>query len=242
MDATARAHSLYRIGALAAVAAIGGVVFDMVLSNVPGWGSDTVPATTVAWLAQFETSPWLGLRNLDVLNVLITLVSLPLYGALFAGLRPAHKRAATLGIVLVMTGSFLFVANNVGLPMLMLARRLGGANPAEHAAIVSAAGALVARGAHGSIGVLPGFLLSELGTLAFAVAMLRGRLFGRLTAWLGIAGCSALIAYTLAVTFLAVPDAMAPMLAAPGGLLMLGWQVGTARRLWFGDPSSDLRS
>ena len=79
---------IYRIGGVVALVALGGIALDIVLAMLPGWGPDTVPADAAGWLAQLTSQPVLGLRNLDLLNLAVSVVSLPLYVALFVALWP----------------------------------------------------------------------------------------------------------------------------------------------------------
>lgn len=222
---------LYLLGAAVAIVAVIALLFDIVLASLPGWEPATTPATAAGWFAQFEARPWLALRNLDLLNVVVSVVSLPLYLALFGAHRHSQTGLALLGLVLVAIGTALFAASNAALPMLQLAREYGTAGATDRTALEGAAGALLARGAHGSLGAFPGFLLSEAGTLVMAIAMLRGRVFGRVTAWLGIVGAASLVVYSVLMTFALVPASAVIALAAPGGLALIAWQALVARGL-----------
>jgi hypothetical protein len=103
---------------------------------------------------------------------------------------------------------------------------------AERLTLEAAGAALLARGAHGSLGAFMGFFLSSVGTLLMGLAMLKGKVFTRVTAWVGIVGITLLIIYTLGVTF--VPEVEMAMMAfaMPGGILMMAWNVLVARKLF----------
>jgi hypothetical protein len=224
---------LFRVGAVAALVGVAGSAFDIGLTMVPGWGESSVPTNPSAWLSQAATQPLLALRNLDLLNVTLSFLALPLYLALFGAHRRAAPAVPLLALLLVAAGTTLFAASNAALPMVDLARR-SAALPAgpERAAAEAAALALLVRGAHGSAGAFPGFFLSEAGTLLMAVGMLGGGVFGRRTAWLGLAGSAALMTYTLLVTFFPALLSIATAIAAPGGLMMMAWEVLVARHLF----------
>ena len=72
---------LYRVGAIAAIVALAGTLIDIVLTMLPSWEVSTVPVGIEQWFVQFQRNPLLGLRNLDLLNVIIAVVSIPLYVA-----------------------------------------------------------------------------------------------------------------------------------------------------------------
>ena len=62
-------RSLYRIGGWATLLALAGIVLDLALGNTIGGGMDALPKTAVERFTQLRESPWVGLYNLDLLNV-----------------------------------------------------------------------------------------------------------------------------------------------------------------------------
>ncbi len=229
-------RSLCRAASVAAILALLGTAFDIVLSMVPGWGTATVPATASGWLQQMAENPLLGLRNLDALNVLISLIAAPMYIVLAWLHRRERPVSALLGLVLVLSGTMLFAAANAALPMFGLSQQWAYAGAAERLALATAAEGLLVRGAHGSMGVLPGFLLSELGTTVLALSTMSGVLISRRTAGLGAIGAAVLAVYTLLMTFGGGQEPLVLMLAAPAGIIVMVWQAAVARRLlmWSG--------
>lgn len=223
---------LYLVASVCAAVAVSGMVFDIVLSMMPGWGADTAPATAAGWLQQLSADPLLGLRNLDLLNVIISLVAIPMYIALAMAHRKVATAPAVVGLFFVGIGTTLFAAANAALPMLELSSQWVRADGAERLALTAATEGLLASGAHGSMGAFPGFFLSEVGTLAIAIAMLSGLLISRRIAWMGVVGAALLGVYTVVMTFGNVPASLVVAMAAPGGILMILWQVVVARQLW----------
>lgn len=224
-------RAAYLIGGIAAFLAVAGMLTDIALTMLPGWGAASVPATALAWFDQFASTPLLGMRNLDALNIAISIVALPMYVALYGAHRRSAAGLALAGLVFVSVGTAVFVAANAALPMLELSRQYATAGAAERAALLSSAYALLARGAHGSLGAFPGFFISEVGTLLAAIAMLAGGVFSRKSGWIGIAGVLLLVVYTAVYTFVAAEESVMMALAIPGGLLMIVWYVLVGRRL-----------
>ncbi|HYO86056.1 MAG TPA: DUF4386 family protein [Dermatophilaceae bacterium] len=220
-----------RVGAASALAALALILLDLVLVNVPGWGTDTVPSTAAAWLDQLTDRPLLGLRNLDLINLFVAVVGLPMYLAVAWVCRRTTPFAAAFAALTGVLGTALFVVSNAALPMLQLSRQA----PASGAGRLGAEGAvqaLLARGAHGSFGVYPAFLVSGIGSLVTAVAMLGTIAFSRRLAWVGIVGSGLLLGYVTAVTLNPDASGLVMVLAMIGGLLMLGWNALVARRLY----------
>lgn len=223
---------LYVLGGVAAFVALGGMLLDIGLAMVPGWGTETVPSDVAAWFAQFASRPFLGMRNLDLLNVVLSILSLPMYVALYGAHRRSAPALATLGLLFVALGTALFATANAALPMLELSRAYAQeGDPATKAALAASAHALLSRGAHGSAGAFPGFFVSELGTLLVTLAMLRAEVFRRRVAWIGAVGTAVLIVYTIAYTFGGGESSLVMAVAIPGGLLMIAWHAMVGSRL-----------
>lgn len=223
---------LYTIGGVVAFVALGGMLVDIALTLMPGWGIDTVPTEAAAWFSQFADEPLLGVRNLDLLNAVLAVVVIPMYVALFGAQRRTSPGLALCGLVTVVVGMTLFVSANAALPMLGLSDRYAATgDPATRAALLAATEALLARGAHGSVGALPGFILSTLGTLLISLAMLRRGVFARRVAWTGVLGTTLLLVYTVASTYGDAGGALVMAAAVPGGLLMIAWHAMVGVRL-----------
>ncbi len=225
-------RAVYLLGAVAALIVFAGTLLDVALTMLPGWDPTTIPLTAAEWLSQLASTPWLGLRNLDLLNAALSLVGLPMYLALFGAQRRTSGGLALSGLLVVAVGTAVFVANNAALPVLGLAREYASADAAGRASLEAATAALLARGAHGSPGAFPGFIISELGTLLVAAALVTSRVLGRAAAWIAVAGSAVLAVYTVAITLAPGSDALMKGVAAPAGMLMLAWYVLVARGLW----------
>lgn len=224
---------IYAVGGIAALLALAGTLADIVVATLPGWETSTTPGTVQAWFIQFQTSPLLGLRNLDLLNAIISIIGIPMYLALFGALRRDAEAVAALALIVVLVGMVVFVTSNVALPMLELSRGYATASTGAERMAVEAAGlALLTRGAHGSLGAFAGFFLSSLGTLLMGLAMLPGKAFGRATAWIAIVGTALLAAYTIGTTFTPTTTQAMMALAVPGGLLIMAWNVIVALGLF----------
>ena len=139
---------VYRVGAIAAIVALAGTLIDIVLTMLPSWEVSTVPVGMEQWFVQFQRNPLLGLRNLDLLNVIIAVVSIPLYVALYGAHRRVSQGYAALALVVFVIGTALFIANNAALPMLELSQQFVTAGAqAEPLAYYAAGTALLASAA-----------------------------------------------------------------------------------------------
>jgi hypothetical protein len=226
-----RWRGLYQTGAVFALVVLAGTVLDIALTMMPGWDPTTVPADAAGWFAQFAGKPLLAIRNLDFLNAMLSVIGLPLYAALLVAHRHTAPAIALVALLAVALGTALFASANAALPMLELSGRYAAASDSGRVALEAAAESLLARGAHGSYGAFPGFILSEVGTLLMSAAMLVGGVFSKRSAWVGIVGMGVMVLYSVAFTFGVGSDVLIMAVAAPAGLLMLSWYVMVARRL-----------
>lgn len=216
---------VYFWGGITGVIVILLTISDIIIGTALGGSLTTIPETAVERFAQFQNSTFLGLYNLDMLNLVTTVLLLPTYFALCASHRQTNLAAALLATVIYYVGATIFIANNSALPMMDLSSRYWSA-PHTHQALLAAAGeTMLAKGAHGSLGAFPGFFLLTIGSMAMSFAMLKGQVFSRTTAWTGIAGTTLLLVYIVLVTFVAEIQDMAMLVAAPGGLLSLVWMI-----------------
>ena len=225
-------YGIYVVGAIAALLMLAGTVTDIVLTMIPGWEASTVPPTIQAWFTQFQANPLLGLRNLDLLNITISAIGIPMYLALYGAHRRVSQAHAALALIVLLAGTVVFVTSNAALPMLELSQQYAVASTEAQRLTLEAAGAaLLARGAHGSFGAFMGFFVSSIGTLLMGLVMLVGGVFSRVTGWAGVVGITLLIGYTFGTTFLSGAEAAMMVIALPGGVLMMAWNVLVARKL-----------
>jgi hypothetical protein len=229
-------NRLYQVSGGIALLYVLLIVLDMVVFAQAG---QAIPAPGQAglldWFTLLHNQPFLGLYGLGLLNLLYTTLIIPVFLALCAAFwqeaaLPAFNRAlALLAAVLLCMATTLYLANNPALPMLELAEQYAAADAAHRSLIAAAGQAILARGEEFTPGSFLGFFLSGLADLLMALAMLRSRLFPRLTAWVGLLGFGLLQVFTVWASFIPPHYDMALMVASLGGLFSLAWFVLVAR-------------
>jgi hypothetical protein len=225
-------RAIFLVGGIAALLALAGTLTDIGLSMIPGWETTTVPPTIQAWFAQFQADPLLGLRNLDLLNLTIWLIEIPMILALYEAHRRTSQAYAALAAIVMLVGTAILATSNVALPMLGLSKAYTLASTDAQRLTIEAAGtALLARGAHGSLGAFMGFFVRSIGALLMGLAMLKGRVFSRAAGWVGVVGMALLLAYIVGSTFVPGSEAVMMALAMPGGLLIIALNILVARKL-----------
>jgi hypothetical protein len=217
--------SIYILGGISTIVVLSGSLLDIFIGSSTGGNLSALPQTAIERFAQFKNNQWLGLYNLDLLNIINQIILIPAYLALFIAQRKTNAYAA-LSLILFLIGTTVFVSNNTALPMLDLSNKYNTSTIESQRALLAAAGeSMLARGAHGSAGVFLGFLLPNIAGVIMSIAMLKGRVFGKINSVLGIAGSILIMGYIVLVTFVPEVKNMATLFAMPGGLLLMAWMV-----------------
>jgi len=226
-------QSMYVLGGVATVIALVGVVLDVIIGSTTGGNLSALPQTAIDRFAQFQIAPLLGLYNLDLLNIFNQIMLIPAYVALYAVQRKANSAYALLALIIFLVGTTIFVTTNTALPMLELSNKYASATTDSQRTLLAAAGeAMLARGTHGGLGVFIGFLLPNIAGLIMSFAMLTGKVFNKITSYLGIAGSALILLYIVLVTFAPSIKDMATAFAMPGGLLLMAWMIMFTIRLF----------
>ncbi len=223
-------RTLYRIGAAAALAVVVTGLLEIIITFLPG--GSTSPQDVTGWFVLFQGNGFLALRDLGLLNIIINVLGIPTYFALLVAHRRANPGGAALATVVSFIGIATFLATNRAFAMLGLSNQYAAATTEAQRSVLAAAGqAMLSVGQSHTPGTFIGFLLSEVAGIAMSFVMLRGRVFGRVTAYAGILGFALLLVFEICSTFLTGLSVLAMMTAMVGGLLSMAWYILIARRL-----------
>ncbi len=234
---------LYRLAGVAALLAMAANLLDIIL----GFGETgiTVNGTmsAVEWYSLFQSDGCKGLYTLGILNIVYMLCMLPVYFAVLTTHLRQHAVAAGLALVVFLLALAIYTSTSAALPMWVLSGRYAAATTDAQRALFAAAGeAVLARGEDFTPGAFPGLFLSGIAAITLSVVMLRGGIFGRINAWVGIVGFTFLSLFTTVATFVPALYFFAfYFVATIGGLLALTWFVLVARTFlrlgWSRSPS-----
>lgn len=230
-------NNLYRIGGAAALLA--GILLRRNLGVEIALFGPQPPDTAAGWYALLQSNRLLALAYLNIFDIanyaLVALMLLALYAALRADSPSSMAVALSLGLL----GVGVYFAANTALSLLALSHQYAAAaDGAQKTALLAGGEALLAlnrfsSGAQpGSGGYLSLLLLAAAGLITSAV-MLRGAVFGKATALIGLAAAALDLAYCLAFPF--APAATAALLAVlfipAAGLLLMVWHILVGWRL-----------
>jgi len=218
--------SIYMFGCITTLLVIIGSLLDIIIGMTLGGDLSAIPKTAIERFSQFDSNWLLGLYNLDTLNLTTGILMIPTYLALYVAHRRGNNVLIKLALIIFIIGTAVFITNNTALPMLELSKNYFASTSETQKTLLAAAGeAMLARGAHASPGAFLGFVLSTIASIVMSIGMLKGKIFSKATAYVGILGGALLFVYLVLVTFVPNIETMAMMFATPGGLLSMTWMI-----------------
>jgi hypothetical protein len=144
------------------------------------------PSTVLGYFTLFHKNGLLGLLSLDLLYVVDNALVVVLYLALYAALRRASLSFMAIALALGLVGIAAYFASNTAFKMLSLSSQYAAATTDAQRSLFQASGqAMLAIYQGTAFDVY--YLLGAAATLTISVVMLRGNIFGKTTAYAGMA-------------------------------------------------------
>ncbi len=225
-------NTIYRLGGAAAMGAVLVGVVEILITFLPGGNASQ--ETVLDWFLLFQDNPFMGLRNLGLLNIFLNLLAIFTYLALYGAHRKTpYKPHAALAAIISYLGIGIFFATNRAFPMLDMSVQYAAASSDVQRNMLEAAGrALLSVGASHSPGTFLAFFLAESAGVLISYVMLRGGVFSKAAAYAGMLGFSILLLFEFLASFSSGLSETAMILAMVGGLLSMVWYILIARRLF----------
>lgn len=225
-------HGVYKLGGIAALSAVLVGLLEIIITFLPG--GNTAQETVLEWFLLFRENPFMGLRNLGLLNIFLNVLAILTYFALYAAHRKDTNRPyAALAMIISFLGIGIFFATNRAFPMLALSNQYAiAASDAQRAVLEAAGQSMLSVGESHTPGTFLGFCLSEIAGVMISIVMLRSGIFSKATAYAGIFGFGILLVFEFLASFVSGLSNVTMILAMFGGLLSMAWYVLTARRLF----------
>lgn len=217
---------IYFLGGILAVVVFVLVCSDIVIGSVTGGDLTHIPQTATGRFNEINENWLYGLYHLDLLNVFVSALMIPVFFALSAIHREIKPASSLLALILFLVATTIFITTNTALPMLQLSQKYySTSNETQRILYASAGEALLVRGEHGTPGVFIGFFMLTLSNLWISFLILNAGLFNKMVGYLGIWGSFSLLIYIFLVTFFPGVKSVALLVAAPGGILSLAWYL-----------------
>jgi hypothetical protein len=220
-----RWRGLYRLGAAAAL-----LIAILLLGEIAVFAVFPRPPTALAHFELFQSNPLAGLLTLDLLGMVAYLLFIPTILALYVALRRTAEAVMAVAVALFLVGIADFFATNTAFPVLALSQQYAAATTDDERSVALGAGHAMFALFNENAFLISYVIVSMAWTMIGAV-MLRGRAFGRLSAYTGIlAGATGIGAVILEhVSEVLVPAAIPLYFAAI--VFLLTWVVLVGRRL-----------
>jgi hypothetical protein len=203
----------------------------MVITFLPG--GNTPFETVFDWFTQLQSNWFMGLRNLGLLNIVMFTFGIPMYYALYTAHWKVNKAIGALAMIISFIGVSVFFATNRAFSMLELSNQYAQATTEAQRSMFATAGqAMLSVGRSHSPGTFLSFFLGELAGVLMSVVMLRGKIFRKATALIGIIGFTLLSIFDVCTSFIPVLKEIAMIFAISGGFLNLMWLILLGRRLF----------
>lgn len=225
---------IYRFAGIAALIAMLANILDVVLgfggTEMVTYGSKSA----MEWFALYQDNWFRGMYALGILNIVYMIAMLPVYLALFEAHSDQQAFGAALTIIIFITAMSMYISNNAAVPLLVLSDKyLAAGTEMQRTILVAAGEAVLSRGEDFTAGSFIPLFLSGLAAIGISLIMLRGGIFGKVNAWIGIVGFTSLSLFTIIATFVpALYELAFYVLASLGGLLALSWFALVARRFF----------
>lgn len=172
---------LYRVGAVAAL-----LMFVLTLVQSFIFITNPPPSTVNDYFTLFQENKILGLLDLDLLLIVINVLLILIYLALYIALRRFNQSYTAIALTLGLVGTALFFASREAtFGMLSLSNQYNAATTDAQRATLLAAGQALLTIYNGTAFDLS-YILGGVVILIFSIVMLQSTVFSKATAYVGI--------------------------------------------------------
>ncbi len=228
---TSTGLGLYRIAGIAALLAVLVGILEIAINFLPG--GNAPHETVIAWFMLFQSNWFLGLRDLGLLNIVLTAFGVLISFALYTAHRQADKAFTEFALITSVLGAAVFYATNRAFSMWDLSNQYAVATTDGQKMLLAAAGqAILSVGKSHTPGTFIAFFLTEISSIMMSFVMLRSRIFSRTSAYAGILGFGLLLIYEVFSSFIPASKDVAMIVALLGGLSSMVWYILIARRFF----------
>lgn len=217
---------LYKIGAVAVLLTVLIMVAEIFLTMLPdGSRSNNGPGDIYSWFSLFDRNWFMAMRNLGLINIFATTLTIPVYFSLFGLHYKRNIVPAAMSLILFLVSYAIFMADNVAFPMLALSWKYSIADPESKQFLLGAGEALLAKGISHTPGTFPGFFLSELAAILISIVIFQSGILKKRVGVIGIMAFSLMLVFEVLSSFYIHLFSIAMVIAVFGGILALTWYV-----------------
>lgn len=223
--------ALYRVAGVMAVLIILAGLTDAITS-LGMEARDNSTVSIIDWFALFQTDRFAAFSRLGVINITTLSLCIPIYLAFTQAFRQHRTARATLAFILFFVGTAVYLSSNTVFSLFALSQQYATATETQKPLLEAAGRAVLAQGADLTTGTFVGLFLTQIAGLLITSGMLRGAVFGKWTGWLGLVGFGLMSLFFILTAFVPNHYNTAMLIATPGALFMIAYQVLLAWRFF----------
>lgn len=217
-------------GVLAILIVLAGLTDAITSMGTAAQNNSTV--SVIEWFTLFQTNRFAAFSRLGVINILTLSLGIPIYLALTQAFRQHRPALAGLASALFFIGTAVYLSSNTAFSLFAISQQYATAAEAQKPLLEAAGRAVLAQGADLTTGTFVGLFITQIAGMLITSGMLRGEVFGKWTGIVGLVGFSLMSVFFILTAFVPAQYDAAMLIAAPGALFMITYQILMARRFF----------
>lgn len=231
LHAEPQTKKLYQLaGILALMIMLAGLVDAATSMGIEARDNRTISA--IEWFALFQNNRFAAFSSLGLINITTLTLGVPIYLAYTRAFRKDHPALAWFAAILFGAGTAIYLSSNTVFALFAVSNQYAGAPLSQKPLLEAAGQVLLAQGADLTPGTFTGLFLTQIAGILVTTTMLRGTVFSRRTGAAGLVGFSLMVVFFILTAFVPEHYDIAMLIAAPGGLVLIAYQVMLARRFF----------
>lgn len=223
--------ALYRIAGAVAILIILAGLTDAITS-MGAEARDNSTVSIIEWFSLFQTNRFAAFSRLGLINITTLSLCIPIYLAFTQAFRKHRPALVWLASVLFFIGTAVYLSSNTVFSLFAVSQQYASAAETQKPLLEAAGRALLAQGADLTSGTFIGLFFTQIAGLLITSVMLRGEVFGKWTGRLGLVGFGLMSVFFILTAFVPSQYNTAMLIAAPGALFMIAYQILLARRFF----------
>ena len=223
--------ALYRVAAAMAVLIILAGLTDA-FTSMGMEAHDNSTVSIIEWFTLFQTNRFAAFSRLGVINITTLSLCIPIYLAFTQAFRQHRSALAMLASILYFIGTAVYLSSNTVFSLFAISQQYATATATQKPLLEVAGRALLMQGADLTPGTFVGLFFTQIAGLLITSMMLQGAVFGKWTGRLGLVGFGLMSVFFILTAFVPNQYDTAMLIAAPGALFMIAYQILLARRFF----------
>ena len=219
--------TLYTVGGAAGLIVAALLVLEFIIFIIwpqPSWPR---PNSVLDWFALFQRNKLIGLLDMDLVGIIAYVLLIPTLLALYFALRRVSAAFAAIATALFFVGIAMYFATNTLFSMLALSDQYAAATTDAQRSMTVAAGQALLTMFYVSA-FQESYVIVSVALLTISIVMLRGPVFTKATAYVGILANVCAIGTVMVGQFALVPSAILAFLSV---VFLAVWLFFIGRRL-----------